>query len=1363
MSAPNHPRFAERVLVRATTSVATAILGLSLPSSAVWAGGVKVDKVASGRASVESSGAQTIIRAADKSIINYRQFDVAKGESVRFIQPGETARVLNRITGGMPSKIDGSIQANGKVYLVNPSGIVFGRDASVKANSFVAAAANLSDQNFLAGIDRFSGSGGVLQSHGAIEAGSVTLLGSHVKNTGSIVAANGAIAMVAGDDVYLTRRGDNVMVKVSGGKPGVEAAITHSGKAKAKSGIVFASGDMYSLAIDSSGMLKAPEIEISASQGKNAVVAVSGTVDATNPTGVGGNVTITGDYIAMDQVKIDASGSTGGGKVLVGGDWQGTGTTPHAKGVYAGANSTIHADALDQGDGGKVVLWSDDVTRFRGQITAKGGAASGNGGMVETSGGFLDATGKVNTLAGKGEAGQWLLDPFDIEIRIKDLDNSKGIGSNAGERDTYDFDGDGKPDNVDGAGEPNITGDAATYFDFIRGNPQVGIDEFNESTRTLFVATGDKNDTDVVEQPAEAGGNFVYKNVEGRSVLLTSTIVEALNAGNVTIRTGTEKAKKGQKLDDLKGRIFLFDPIIYTGDQDRTLSFEANGSININSTIKSTDAKLNLTFHAGLAFYDRAKQSYRSYILDYAQDDFFQRNLNVLFGPDGAIYGFTGEEFEKNGRRTIFDAPIRVWKDLNGSQKVNRAEDPRDRAFSIVTNGGNVEIIARGFGQQIVNENPFDHFNNTAYFGRTLYDIPLLTKGGDVTMRLAAGAALGRIDTTGGDPGEGNIDVFVGNTSGRNTRQVLQTSPLPVSLKAGGNLSLSAINVYLATKEISAGGDIEVTARGSRGDGSDGNIVIGSATGVLLANLEEGESKTNVVTPGGTYKDYKDDKGNPLTLTPAVTQKVFVDPGESYLATRNNESARVSLDGQVVVPKPANGAWEFIPPKLVLDSGAITENTVRIDLSTIPTTGNGRRLAEFTGSREVNLSSGGSITFNNDVRLLPKFGFNIRSSGGGPEPAVWFKKGVDGSGNLRIAAPNGAVRVSGALGSVEVISSDYQRQSVALQSAAILANRVELAGAYVAESLTVNAPVGQFVLIGESPKFVVQQPATSNNNVFAFAHEPIDESSGSEPIFANSAFANSDVIPAEISGYDVRLTQPIVIGQIRLPDLVRNKQLSDLLPFQGDQIAVTYSVNAAEAIAGAVPQESRKLEVGTQVSSDTVNQLADVGVIVREPLPTELANASRSYGIYDDFPYVVGGSTSDYRIVNRRLPVPIADRVIDLAKRAARRGDVNGSDQRAAITAELSKAMEEYKAANNGELDPQGLRRHVESKPEYAALAADLQRYQELLDYIPLLGLSPAEAEQARRSTLSPLVPADQNVDAQFIRAMVEREPVAAR
>jgi hypothetical protein len=165
------------------------------------------------------------------------------------------------------------------------------------------------------------------------------------------------------------------------------------------------------------GRVEARAIFIDA--GANGVAAVYGTLDArTHHDGPGGNVTVLGRRVVVDGGTIDASAPTGGGTVRLGGDREGTGTLRRATIAYIGPTAVVRADATDAGDGGSIVVWSDDATGFYGIASARGGPNGGDGGFIETSGGSLDVTGSADAAAPSGDAGVWLLDPRNVTIAV---------------------------------------------------------------------------------------------------------------------------------------------------------------------------------------------------------------------------------------------------------------------------------------------------------------------------------------------------------------------------------------------------------------------------------------------------------------------------------------------------------------------------------------------------------------------------------------------------------------------------------------------------------------------------------------------------------------------------------------------------------------------------------------------------------------------------------------------------------------------------------------------------------------------------------------------------------------------------------
>jgi CHAT domain-containing protein len=142
----------------------------------------------------------------------------------------------------------------------------------------------------------------------------------------------------------------------------------------------------------------------------------SGTLDASS-VGIGGTVNIVGNKVAVISASLNTSGVNGGGTVRIGGGFPGEDTVAGASRTFVSADSVIHADALLNGNGGRVLVWADQVTGFSGQASARGGTYSGNGGLVEISSkGNLAFQGLVNVGATHGLDGTILFDPTNITI-----------------------------------------------------------------------------------------------------------------------------------------------------------------------------------------------------------------------------------------------------------------------------------------------------------------------------------------------------------------------------------------------------------------------------------------------------------------------------------------------------------------------------------------------------------------------------------------------------------------------------------------------------------------------------------------------------------------------------------------------------------------------------------------------------------------------------------------------------------------------------------------------------------------------------------------------------------------------------------
>lgn len=577
------------------------------PVDALPSGG----QVSAGQAAIHQSGANMVIRqGSDRAAINWQTFNVGQNAHVQFQQPGASSVTLNRVMSSDPSQIFGRISANGQVILTNPSGVYFGRSAKVDVGGLVATTHQISDDDFMAGNNRYErkDSTGSVINEGELKAalgGYIALLAPEVRNQGAIIAQMGTVALAAGEAIDLHFDSNNRLTSIRVEPAQIQTLVDNRHAVEAPGGLVIISAQSMdrlvggvvknsgrieatglqqqggriilsaSTKVENTGLVSADatdgptpaesgpagEIEIAAPEVVNAgtisasgvgkyaggkvrieaarveqkaqgsvraeapvqggrieilasdQVQVEGVLSVAGPEPVaasteavavaaeaetpepgaggfinieaaqitlntamidasgriggtvrvhasgrdaaptapeqpsdprepgrlailgnsaisvrgrsaqGGSATLTGDEIGLlDNTRIDATGASGGGTVLVGGGWQGAGDTYQATKVSMAEDAHIDVSATRLGDGGTVVLWSDihntnSETNVQGGVQARAGEQGGNGGRVETSGHGVKIDGfSLDTLAAQGQAGLWLIDPYDYVI-----------------------------------------------------------------------------------------------------------------------------------------------------------------------------------------------------------------------------------------------------------------------------------------------------------------------------------------------------------------------------------------------------------------------------------------------------------------------------------------------------------------------------------------------------------------------------------------------------------------------------------------------------------------------------------------------------------------------------------------------------------------------------------------------------------------------------------------------------------------------------------------------------------------------------------------------------------------------------------
>lgn len=308
-----------------------------------------------------------ILQQTPQAIINWGQFNIGLGETVRFLQPSQQAAILNRVTGVDPSVIQGTLQANGRVFLLNPNGILFGPNSVVDVGSFTASTLKMADEDFLNGTYKLTQDGtlplAALTNQGSIrvaDGGFVVLVSPLLDNQGMIVAQSGHVQLGATTQATFSVDGrGQVLFAVP---DGFDPQFTGGGKGGT---VLLQPGQMNQLltqVVSNPLLVEAGSFSAGANgqnlaHGAEGLLLNSGTIQADGGT-----------------IRLDSSGA-----------------------------SVHSADGQLQAEGGDVRLLSAGSTVSLGSVQAG-------------PNGFAEISGKQLWLDGPVRAGTILLDPFNIEI-----------------------------------------------------------------------------------------------------------------------------------------------------------------------------------------------------------------------------------------------------------------------------------------------------------------------------------------------------------------------------------------------------------------------------------------------------------------------------------------------------------------------------------------------------------------------------------------------------------------------------------------------------------------------------------------------------------------------------------------------------------------------------------------------------------------------------------------------------------------------------------------------------------------------------------------------------------------------------------
>jgi len=466
----------------------------------------------------------TIQQRSQSAVLSWQTFNLKPGEVTNFQQPGQNAVAINRILGGQASQIFGSIHATGRIYLINPDGILFGPGSSVNAFALAAStsanAAQLAAQGHGFDPSAVSAPGAKIVNDGRITTGNggfVYLVAPEVTNgkDGVIVAPGGEIQLAAGATVYLTDRVDGMGLAIEYTAPGQPGdAAVNLGQLVSDAGFV---------------KLRA------------ALVRQNGSVEANSVRENAGRI----ELYADNTLEL------------------GSGSVTEAQGGAQGASA---------GGSVSVVSAQDAAVESGAVVDVSGGAHGGAGGTIEVSAkGKVDLAGSFRLAAQKGsKGGQVLVDPATVDITgNQTIEGADSVKVTADQTITLDpgatvslSDPTGTPTYALYSGGDIVFDQGAQITDAnSTGNPVTAQNHWNVQ---LVAGATDLSPNGISAQPAtqanpNAGGVYLSGasgTTPGQLKPLSSNGLVSLTAGDITLRAaGDVWIGNGGGLVDQTGNI----------------------------------------------------------------------------------------------------------------------------------------------------------------------------------------------------------------------------------------------------------------------------------------------------------------------------------------------------------------------------------------------------------------------------------------------------------------------------------------------------------------------------------------------------------------------------------------------------------------------------------------------------------------------------------------------------------------------------------------------------------------------------------------------------------------------------------------
>jgi len=1015
---------------------------------------------------------------------SFEKLGLSQGQIINFISNPKIQNILGRVTGGEASFVNGLIQVTGgnsNLFLINPAGIVFGENASLNIPaSFTATTASsigFGNQNWLQAIGENqwqtlvgtprdfvfnSENPGSLVNFGNLTVSpgeNITLLAGTVLNTGTISAPAGniTIASVTGENlVRLSQDGHLLNLELTSDIPQNNSTFTALSLPELLTGGNSVSASQVKVNEQGQVILTASGITVPTTPG---TTILSGTIDVSSPNQSGGNLQLTGDRIGLINSTLNASGLTGGGTILIGGDYKGLGDFPHAQKTFISPDSFINANALDTGNGGRVIIWSEDLTQVYGNIQVRGGIQNGNGGFVETSSrGILDINTAPDISAPVGLGGTWLLDPNNIDI-VDDTGGNTNLNQN-----------------------PLPTGELLFNTSDDNGRLSVFVLKSALSEGNVVVETGDvgtnSQDGNITFQTSLdfdgiGGERSLTLNAAGNIILNGQTIRDSIpndsdklnlnfnadfennNNGAIYIKNATLDTKGGDFTATGRGNALFHSGVWIDNSQINTLGGNItldgiavnnqpfnHGILLTNSSLNSGNGNVNLTGTSGLqtetnigVWLEQStinSEAGNISIIGNSQGS-QSSNIGILLNNNSSVQTQTGNitltGSSENGLNgfgvNLNQSNIST---VDGTIKITGTPAGINNSVAVYISDSN--IASTGTGNIDLNGNNNATGNNND--GISILNNSLISSTGTGNITLS------------GVSGQGNISegIFIANGK-------IQTLNSDIKINGLGQGLTSSIGIF-----IGDGGEIVSTGIGNINLDGLSSATGNSSHGIALfggANITA--TATGNINLVGSSSQTPDSHGILLINTAQINSL---------------NSGNINIQGRGLSATNSQGVGIFGGSQIQTNTGSILINSVNNGENTnsviigentpIKTTGSGS--ITISGNRDLLINSltnsGGNINLkSSEGNINSSFGTLDSSSSVGSGGNI----AIDAAGNIRVAGINASGNTQG--GSVSLTSAN---------------NRVT-----VTNNINTSATTGQGNNITVSAPLQIAQPTITFN------------------------------------------------------------------------------------------------------------------------------------------------------------------------------------------------------------------------------------------------------------------------------------------